>query len=155
MAPIPLWEKVKIILAAYKAPRDLPLPDCPLPHLLPVSLWSLPSSLPGSWRLLIPGSLPDQGICSFYQACSFPQMLAWFVPSPVSVFTHFPRSKWRFPWSLYLFIYLFIASLLEYNCFTMVCQFLLYNKVSQLYIYIYRHISSLLHLPPTLPIPSL
>ena len=37
----------------------------------------------------------------------------------------------------------------------MVCQFLLYNKVNQLYIYIYPHISSLFHLPPTLPIPPL
>ena len=37
----------------------------------------------------------------------------------------------------------------------MVCQFLLYNKVNQPYIYIYRHISSLLRLPPTLPIPPL
>ena len=35
----------------------------------------------------------------------------------------------------------------------MVCQFLLYNKVNQLYINIYTHISSLLHLPPTLSIP--
>ena len=37
----------------------------------------------------------------------------------------------------------------------MVCQFLLYNRVNQLYIYIYPHISSLLRLPPTLPIPPL
>ena len=37
----------------------------------------------------------------------------------------------------------------------MVCQFLLYNKVNQLYIYIYPHIASLLRLPPTLPIPLL
>ena len=37
----------------------------------------------------------------------------------------------------------------------MVCQFLLYNKVNQLYVYVYPHISSLLHLPPTLPIPPL
>ena len=37
----------------------------------------------------------------------------------------------------------------------MVCQFLLYNKVNQLYVYIYPHIPSLLHLPPTLPIPPL
>ena len=37
----------------------------------------------------------------------------------------------------------------------MVCYFLLYNKVNQLYIYIYPHISSLLHLPPTLPIRPL
>ena len=47
----------------------------------------------------------------------------------------------------------FLTSLLEYNCFTMVCQFLLYNKVNQLYVHIYAHIPSLLHLPPTLPIP--
>ena len=37
----------------------------------------------------------------------------------------------------------------------MLCQFLLYNKVNQLYIYMYPHISSLLCLPPTLPIPPL
>ena len=49
----------------------------------------------------------------------------------------------------------FLTSLLEYNCFTMVCQFLLYNKVNQLCIYIYPHIYSLLHLPPTLPISLL
>ena len=49
----------------------------------------------------------------------------------------------------------FLPSLLEYNCFTLLCQFLLYNKVNQLYVYIYPHIPSLLHLPPTLPIPPL
>ena len=57
----------------------------------------------------------------------------------------------------YLFYtqYFFLkTSLLEYNCFTTVCQFLLYNKVNQLYIYVCPHISSLLHLPPSLP-PSL
>ena len=37
----------------------------------------------------------------------------------------------------------------------MVCQLLLYNKVNQLYIYIYPHISSLLRLPPTHLIPPL
>ena len=31
----------------------------------------------------------------------------------------------------------------------MVCSFLLYNKVNQLYIYIYPRISSLLRLPPS------
>ena len=46
-------------------------------------------------------------------------------------------------------LFFFFTSLLEYNCFTVVCQFLLYNKVNQLYIYIYLHISSLLHLPPS------
>ena len=35
----------------------------------------------------------------------------------------------------------------------MVGQFLLSNKVNQLYVYIYPHISSLPRLPPTLPIP--
>ena len=35
----------------------------------------------------------------------------------------------------------------------MVCQFLLYHKVDQLYVHIYPHIPSLLHLLPTLPIP--
>ena len=44
-----------------------------------------------------------------------------------------------------------LTSLLEYNCFTMVYQFLLYNKVNQLYIYICPHISPLLHLPPSYP----
>ena len=37
----------------------------------------------------------------------------------------------------------------------MVCQFLLCNKVNQLYVNIYPHISSLLCLPPTLPIPPI
>ena len=45
-------------------------------------------------------------------------------------------------------LYFFLTSLLEYNCFTMVCYFLLYNKVNQPYIYVYTHISSLLRLPP-------
>ena len=31
----------------------------------------------------------------------------------------------------------FFKFLLEYNCFTMLCYFLLYSQVSQLYIYIY------------------
>ena len=37
----------------------------------------------------------------------------------------------------------------------LLCSFLLYNKVNQLYVYIYPHIPSLLSLPPTLPIPPL
>ena len=52
-------------------------------------------------------------------------------------------------------LFFFLTSFLEYNCFTMVCQCLLYNKVNHLYIYIYPHISFLLCLPPTLPIPPL
>ena len=50
----------------------------------------------------------------------------------------------------------FLTSLLEYNCFKMLCQFLLYNKVNQLYIYIYPHVpSTCVSLPPTLPTPPL
>ena len=52
----------------------------------------------------------------------------------------------------YLEFFLY-TSLLEYSCFTMLCQFLLYNKVNQLHAYVYPHIPSLLHLPPTLLIP--
>ena len=37
----------------------------------------------------------------------------------------------------------------------MLCQFLLYNKVNQLYVYIYPHNPSLLRFPPTRPIPHL
>ena len=50
---------------------------------------------------------------------------------------------------------IFLTSLLEYNCYTMLCQFLPYNKVKQLYVYIYLHIPYLLRLPPILPIPPL
>ena len=48
-------------------------------------------------------------------------------------------------------VLLFLTSLLEYHCFTVVCQFLLYHKVNQLYIYIYPHTPSLLRLPPYPP----
>ena len=51
--------------------------------------------------------------------------------------------------------FIFLISLLEYNCFTMLCQFLLYNKVNHLYAYVDPHIPSLLRLPPTLLIPPL
>ena len=50
---------------------------------------------------------------------------------------------------IFIFYFIFYTSLLEYNCFTMPCQFLLYNKVNQPYAYIYPHIPSLLSLPPT------
>ena len=48
-----------------------------------------------------------------------------------------------------------LTSLLEYNCFTLLCYFLLYNKVTQLYVYVYPHILYLLRLPLTLPIAPL
>ena len=49
-------------------------------------------------------------------------------------------------------ILLCLTSLLEYNCFTMVCQFLFSNKVNQLYIYMSPYLFPLA--PPSLP-PSL
>ena len=52
-------------------------------------------------------------------------------------------------------LFFFLTCLLEHNYFTLLCQFLLYNKVNQLYVYLYPHIPSLLRLLPTLPIPSL
>ena len=52
-------------------------------------------------------------------------------------------------------LFFFLTSLLDYNCFAMLCYFLLYNKVNQLYAYIYPHIPSLLRLPPSLPIALL
>ena len=59
-----------------------------------------------------------------------------------------------FLFSMYSFFF-FNRSLLEYNCFTILCQFLLYTKVNQPYAYTCPHIPSLLSLPPTLPIPPL
>ena len=56
---------------------------------------------------------------------------------------------------LVLILFSFLTSLLEYNCFAMVCYFLLYNKVNQLYVYIYLHIPpSCVSLPPSLYHPS-
>ena len=71
-----------------------------------------------------------------------------FFQSRFSNFLH-PVLKIRY---IYIYIYIYIlTSLLEYNCFTMLCQFLLYNKVNQLFVYIYPHIPSLLRLPPSHP----
>ena len=55
---------------------------------------------------------------------------------------------------IYLFIFL-KRSLLEYNCFTILCQFLLHNRANQPHAYTRPHIPSLLSLPPILPIPPL
>ena len=53
-------------------------------------------------------------------------------------------------------IHLFLnRPLLEYNCFTILCQFLLHNKANQPHAYTCPHISSLLSLPPIHPIPPL
>ena len=66
----------------------------------------------------------------------------------VNVFT-------RFKESINIVLFFFSRSLLEYNCVTIPCQFLLYTKVNQPYAYICPHIPSLLSLPPILPIPPL
>ena len=39
----------------------------------------------------------------------------------------------------FFLLILFLKFLLEYNCFTMLCQFLLYNKLNQLYVCIYSY----------------
>ena len=65
---------------------------------------------------------------------------------PVSELFQLKRSGGYGYWPFF-----FLTSLLEYNCFTLLCSFLLHNKVNQLYVYIYPHISSLLHLPPSHP----
>ena len=89
-------------------------------------------------------------------------------PPPPGTQVHHPPSTWvsspagKLPCSSvfrvllrFFFSIFFKTSLLEYNCFISLCQFLLYNKVNQLYVYLCSHIPSLLRLPPTLPIPPL
>ena len=61
---------------------------------------------------------------------------------------------WKYTVEPNLFFFV-LTSFLVYSCFTLLCQSLLYNKANQLYVYIYPYIPSLLHLPPTLPIPTL
>ena len=60
-----------------------------------------------------------------------------------------------FFFGFYFLLLLFLkTSLLEYNCFTMVCQFLLYNKMNQLYItYIPISPPSCISLPPSVSHP--
>ena len=71
--------------------------------------------------------------------------------APQHVGSSWTRARTRVPCiGRQILFFFFLTSLLEYNCFTMVCQFLLHNKVNQLYIYICPHISSLLRLPPSL-----
>ena len=43
-------------------------------------------------------------------------------------------AEFEYDSSVFFFFFFF---LLEYSCFTILCQFLLYSKVNQLYIYIY------------------
>ena len=53
---------------------------------------------------------------------------------------------------LFLLFYVAFVFKLEYNCFTMLCQFLLYNNVNQLYVYTY---SLPLQPPSHSPIPPI
>ena len=93
---------------------------------------------------------------SFYSMilCTFNYIFN-FLNSRNSFPTYFHSSLIKNVQELGRSFFFIFSSLLEYNCFTMLCQFLLYNKVNQLYVFIYPHIPSLLSLPPTLPIPPL
>ena len=95
------------------------------------------------------GNIPWNSYCF---PCYRPLLGVLFSIWPMEIgrvkFLFMSVGKWE--WIL-MFSFFFLTSLLEYNCFTMVCYFLLYNKVNQLYIYICSPISSLLHLPPSHP----
>ena len=53
---------------------------------------------------------------------------------------------------LFIGVYLFIIYLLEHNCFRMLCEYLLYGTVNQLYVYIYPlWLESASHPPPPHP----
>ena len=54
--------------------------------------------------------------------------------------------------TVFIFLLFFLTSLLEYNCFTVLCQFLLYNKMSQLYAYVYPHNLPIMCLPVIPPL---
>ena len=82
----------------------------------------------------------------------------WAFPLPTTVFPAWPHGSRLYSFKslpkYQSFVFgFFNRSLLEYNCFTILCKFLLYNKVNQPYAYICPHIPSLLSLPSTLPIP--
>ena len=81
------------------------------------------------------GIFPDQGLN--------PCPLNWQADSQ-------PLRHQGSPTCIFFFKHLY-WSIVALQC----CQFLLYNEVNQLYVYIYPHVPSLLHLPPTLPIPPL
>ena len=107
-------------------------------------------SLPHASLLVCSQNVPTVNWHQDYTGCS---PLVFILFSASWIFTLCLQS--RVSSSVEISFFFFLTSFLESNCFTMVCQFLLYNKVNQLYIYIYPHIPSLLRLPPTLPIPPL
>ena len=117
--------------------------DLPRPGLEPVS-----PALAGTFSTTVPPGKPWGFFCRFFSYLVFPTYRSSF-----SICCRAGLVVLNFFFFFYLFgrSLFFLTSFLEYNCFTMVCQFLLYNKVNQLYIYICSHISSLLHLPPSHP----
>ena len=143
-----LWNISKNFFSETFLPASLPLrhrPPFPHHRLLPVcphlSVHSLTSTRPSSCRSR---ASPMVAVPVSPQSAVTPCKFQWNI-SPSVISPHFFAALAFFSFT----------SLLEYNCFTMVCLFLLYNKVNQLYIYIYPYIPSLLSLPPTLPIPPL
>ena len=110
------------------------------------------STVPGTWLTL------GFSLCSAIINKSRNMGIYLFPLSPSSYPPHNEIPAPLFgPLPCYSCLFFFLTALLEYNCFTMLYYFLLYNKVNQLYIYIYiyPHSPSLLSLPPTLLIQPL
>ena len=78
---------------------------------------------------------------SHFWAFSFNKLLFFFSISLISWSCPPVKVDWFLMWLFYFILFIFLTSLLEYNCFTGVCYFLFYIKVNQLYVYIYIPIS--------------
>ena len=91
--------------------------SCTVAHQAPLSMEFSRQEHQSKLPFPTPGDLPDPGV--------EPMTLA----SPALAGRFFTTSA---TWES-----LFIFFKLEYNCFTMLCQCLLYNKVNQLYVYIH------------------
>ena len=81
-----------------------------------------------------------QGFLSIKCAATFlgPSLALWALVGVVGEWvglTYDGHCLFMFPEAL---VYIFFLWLV-YNCFTMLCEFLLYNEVNQLYVYIYPH----------------
>ena len=91
----------------------------------------------------------------FFSEMSIQNFADLFIGFSVVLLLSFNSSLYIYAYQSFFRYVFFLTSLLEYNCITMLCQFLLYNKFNQLYVYSYPHIPTLLHLPATLPITPL